>query len=210
MAAPVAAAALSAAPSIMSAMQTQAQGTPMYMPTMTPAQYAQLNQMLKTGTQLSPLQKNTLQSMMQGGTAADYGTDALESYYQNTLRNPAMQELYSETLPSVGNRLASKYWSSIRPQEQNKAELATRTQLQKTYGELQMQNELQKRQAMEESRTTGMGLLGQMQAQTLAAKPFDIIMQPGKQSGLLSQLFGMGKGSVTGEATKPIGQFFGA
>lgn len=189
MAQPVLASAAAAAPSVISALQPGQKGTPTYMPTMTPEQYALFNQMTGVGTSLSPLQGNTLEYMMQGGTANDYNTNALNTYYQNSIRNPAMQQLYAETLPGIGNKLASQYFSSNRVQAQNKAELGTRTQLQQQYGELNLQNELAKKQAQEEARTSGLSLLGQMQGQAMAAKPFDIVMKPTGSSSILSGIF---------------------
>lgn len=203
------AAIASAAPSILSALQGQKGSTPVYYPTMTPAQYAQLQQMVGTSSRLTPLQGNTLEYMMQGGTAGDYGQGALNTYYQNTLADPAMQELYNETLPSIGNRLQSKYWQSITPREQQMAEQATSTQLGKQYGELAMANELAQRTAQEEARTSGLSLLGQMQGQTLSAKPFDIVMQTKPQKGFLAELISGHKGSLIGSNLPITGEPFG-
>lgn len=196
------ASALSALPSILSALQPAQKGTPMLMPSMTPEQYSLLNQMLGVSSGLSGLQGNTLGYMMQGGTAADYGPGAVNAYYQDTLVNPAMAELYNETIPSIQGRMSSKYWNSTRPNEVSKAQLANQTQLGKQYGQLVLANEKAKQQAQEESRTTGLNLLGQMQGQTLSAKPFDIVFQPKNGKGIMDFLKGH-KGSLIGSLTDP-------
>lgn len=181
-----------AAPSILSALQPPQRGTPVAMPTMTNEQMALLNKMLRTSSGLSGMQGNVLDYMMRGGTVADYNNDALNTYYQYSLRNPAMQELYSKTLPGIGNQMAQRYFSSARNQAQNEAELGTRSNIQQQYSELALENELTRKQAQEASRTSGLSLLGQMQDQTLSAKPFDIVYKPkaGKAMipGMLSSL----------------------
>lgn len=197
MASPVLASVLSSAPSLISALQPGQKGTPMLVPTMSPEQYSLLNAMLGESNRLSGLQNDTLGYMMQGGTAADYGPGAISSYFKNTLVDPAMSELYNESIPSIQNRMSSKYWNSTRPNEVSKAILANQTQLGKQYGELVMANEKAKQQAMEESRMGGLSLLGQLQGQALSVKPFDIVFQPKKSKGIMDFLKGH-KGSIIG------------
>lgn len=172
------AALASAVPSILSAIQGPQRTTPMIMPTLTPAQQSLFAKMLRSSSGLSGLQGNTLGYMIQGGTANDYSPAALNTYYQYSLRTPALQDLYSRTLPGIGNQLASQYFSSRRVNAQNEAELGTRANLQQQYSQLALENELARKQAQEESRMGGLSLLGQMQQQAMSAKPFEIVYKP--------------------------------
>lgn len=180
MAGPAGAAAISAAPSIISMLmgEKKTKFTPMIIPTMNAQQMELLGQLSSSGAQLTPDQTSILSNMLRGGVAGDYSTGAENAYYENSLKAPALAKLQNTTLPSIGTSMAKSYWSSARPKAQNSAIASTYGDLQNQYADLIGSTDMARKAAAEKARLYGMQGIANQQNLLLGTSPYTISYSP--------------------------------
>lgn len=71
---------------------------------------------------------------------------ATQQYFQNSIYNPALQQLQTQTLPSIRESMGNNYWSTARRQGEQSAQQAFANQMSNQLAGLQYQDEQARRQ----------------------------------------------------------------
>jgi len=175
--------------------------------TLTPEQEALLKQLSGLAQQYTPEIYSTLAGFMRGETGLS--PEALERFYQEGVRSPALYEFETYTKPQIEEQFGSTYHSSARTKALSRAFSDLQNQLAQTHANIQYQGLLQnlnaRMQAAGMMQGLGQGVLGTKAKEIIAtqqASPFDILTQGLGAAGLLMSGFGsMGLGGSAGAAS---------
>jgi len=171
--------------------------------TLTPEQEALLKQLSGLAQQYTPEIYSTLAGFMRGETGLS--PEALERFYQEGVRSPALYEFETYTKPQIEEQFGSTYHSSARTKALSRAFSDLQNQLAQTHANIQYQGLLQnlnaRMQAAGMMQGLGQGVLGTKAKEIIAtqqASPFDIFTQLAGSAGTLIGGIGMLQGGSTG------------
>lgn len=93
---------------------------------------------------------------------------ATNQFFQNSVYNPALQQLNSQTLPGIRESMGRNYWSTARRQGEQNAQQAFANQMSNQLGALQYQDEQARRQIADTTQARNIQEAAREQAQRIS------------------------------------------
>ena len=159
--------------------------------TLTPEQEALLKQQANLGLQYSPgIYSQMNQMAMNPENTYNRSQSDIESFYQDTMANPAMYAFQNQLVPQMSEQYGGKFHSSAKTKNMGRAFSDLQNQLSQQRGSLFYNELLQSQQGRENALGRQMQALGGMSGMmgsAMGVKAKENYYDPGGQ-GLLSQI----------------------